>query len=642
VTLLLKPLTLLLCLIHVLWPLTAAAADASAEQSLPATIHVGSPGLLELQPVHARYHLELAPLSAQQVFDLAAGEWAAPEKATINIGPQKHAAWFRFHIKNELNTDVDRLLELRWPHLRDIDFYQRRASGEVIHLKVGLSVNGFEHYMNNTSYLFPLPLAAGESSDVLIRVHGNSYLFLPLFIWDRDLFIADHGNQLMWYCLAFGALLAMMLYNASLYVFTRDRSYYFYSLYALSILIYEISATGIGNRYLWGWSEWARLNVFVLSINMSFLCGSLFARYFLGLEQYGGWCKWLNSITVAFWAGSGLLVLLGVTEVYGLAESMSLFTCFAALITSMYLWKKGNVSARYFTIAWTALIVFTMGTVMMLNGSMPYNAFTQYGQIIGFVLEMLLLSFALAERINRERKQREEAQQVALQLQTEISDEREDRVQAQQQLLELQKQTNKELECRVSERTDELEKAMSELEAANSELEKLSVTDPLTTLSNRRYFDEVLERELQRSQRTQKPLALVMVDLDHFKQINDNYGHLAGDDCLRLVAATLKKLVTRGTDLIARYGGEEFVVILADTTEDDAYRVAERIRSEIIKIHLIYGGSRIPMSASLGVAGVAMGRVMTPGQLIGAADDALYQAKNSGRNRSVVAKTNVS
>src|SRR5690606_26683429 len=130
-------------------------------------------------------------------------------------------------------------------------------------------------------------------------------------------------------------------------------------------------------------------------------------------------------------------------------------------------------------------------------------------------------------------------------------------------------------------RTAELERTMKNLELANRELAKLSVTDPLTKLHNRRYFDETLQAELSRAVRTGQPLALILVDIDHFKAINDTYGHLVGDECLKLVASTLRQVVHRSADLVARYGGEEFAVVLPGIAPDDATEMANRLRQAI-------------------------------------------------------------
>ena len=153
-----------------------------------------------------------------------------------------------------------------------------------------------------------------------------------------------------------------------------------------------------------------------------------------------------------------------------------------------------------------------------------------------------MLSIALASLINHEHEIRLKAQQSALYLTRQVVREREGKLKTQERLLELQRHTNEDLELKVLDRTNELERTLKSLELANKELSKLSFADPLTKVSNRRYFDQVMEGEIKRASRTQQPLAVAIADIDHFKDINDTFGHLIGDECLRLVANALSRL----------------------------------------------------------------------------------------------------
>lgn len=166
-------------------------------------------------------------------------------------------------------------------------------------------------------------------------------------------------------------------------------------------------------------------------------------------------------------------------------------------------------------------------------------------------------------------------------------------------------------------------------------LEELSVTDGLTGLANRRAFDDQLEKEWRRAVRTRTPVALIMADLDHFKEFNDACGHLAGDECLRKVAAVLAQAARRVTDLSARYGGEEFAVLLSDTTWDSAVTLAEALRVgvESLGISPPGTGSAAVVTLSLGVSMTYPHEGADPHDLIRAADEALYRAKRKGRNR---------
>ena len=174
-----------------------------------------------------------------------------------------------------------------------------------------------------------------------------------------------------------------------------------------------------------------------------------------------------------------------------------------------------------------------------------------------------------------------------------------------------------------------------ELLRKNEQLALLSVTDELTGLSNRRAIDRALSREWPRHARSGEPLALLLLDIDHFKKYNDQYGHLAGDDCLKLVANALANVGQEVDALVARYGGEEFAILLPNTSLPEAEKLAEacvnRVRQANVDTHKSAAGSRLSISA--GVAVMKAGHGLTSAALIKAADDALYRAKHAGRAR---------
>jgi diguanylate cyclase (GGDEF)-like protein len=173
-----------------------------------------------------------------------------------------------------------------------------------------------------------------------------------------------------------------------------------------------------------------------------------------------------------------------------------------------------------------------------------------------------------------------------------------------------------------------------ELKRYRDMLERSAATDGLTGLANRRSFDATIDREWRRAQRLRTPLALLMMDVDHFKAFNDHYGHLAGDDCLRQIAAALGKCARRATDLIARYGGEEFACILPETGAEAARSVAQRILEEVRACRVRHAPSSEfeYVTLSIGLA-VSVPNAREPiSELIRKADALLYQAKHAGRN----------
>jgi len=167
---------------------------------------------------------------------------------------------------------------------------------------------------------------------------------------------------------------------------------------------------------------------------------------------------------------------------------------------------------------------------------------------------------------------------------------------------------------------------------AERSLATLAATDSLTGLANRRRLDQVLRLEWARAQRNRRPLAILMVDIDHFKAFNQRHGHAGGDHALREVAKTIEHAIRRPADLAARYGGEEFQVVLPETELAGALMLAERIRADVQALPL-FGEDSLPITVSIGIGLYIPGTQQDLARLLGAADEALYRAKAGGRNR---------
>jgi diguanylate cyclase (GGDEF)-like protein len=178
-----------------------------------------------------------------------------------------------------------------------------------------------------------------------------------------------------------------------------------------------------------------------------------------------------------------------------------------------------------------------------------------------------------------------------------------------------------------------IKRLQDELREANVRLAEMSVTDGLTGMYNHRYFVEQLEVEINRSRRFRRPLAVIMLDIDHFKKVNDTFGHMFGDYVLRKVSEVFQRTVRAG-DVVARYGGEEFAILATET--DGAAALAERIRSAIETTDFHFEGQQTKVRISAGVCQAVAGSVEDGGELLRQADEALYEAKQGGRNRVIV------
>lgn len=188
---------------------------------------------------------------------------------------------------------------------------------------------------------------------------------------------------------------------------------------------------------------------------------------------------------------------------------------------------------------------------------------------------------------------------------------------------------------RAVELTYEKEDLVAALTTAHDKLTVLAATDSLTTLPNRRKFDEALEGELARLRRSRAPLSMILIDVDHFKPFNDSYGHVAGDQCLKNIAVVLGSILSRPSDVAARYGGEEFAAILPDTSHAGATALAEHIRAAVAALDVEHRASPTApyVTVSLGVVTLDCAHVELPQEAIRVVDEQLYAAKAAGRNR---------
>jgi diguanylate cyclase (GGDEF)-like protein len=196
-----------------------------------------------------------------------------------------------------------------------------------------------------------------------------------------------------------------------------------------------------------------------------------------------------------------------------------------------------------------------------------------------------------------------------------------------------QRETAERLEDSIQSRTLELQVALTELGDINRALEEQNTQDALSGVRNRAYFDKKIQAEMKRSRREQRPLALVMLDIDHFKQINDRHGHLAGDAVIRGVAQRIQAQLKRSSDHICRYGGEEFALILPNTDADGAVALAEQVRLSIAQSPFETEIGELSVQISAGCYAAVAESAMLSSTYIMAADEALYRAKHAGRNQ---------
>lgn len=318
--------------------------------------------------------------------------------------------------------------------------------------------------------------------------------------------------------------------------------------------------------------------------------------------------------------------------------SISGIICLYFLIVSILLSKlcviwQANQHHLLTAIKSLIIVFFSCFLLSLLALSLKltwFFAIESYLVILFSTLELWLLYSHTLETIKREKITAQQHHSENLLQSAEIS------------LLQKTLDTSQEeLESKVQERTLELNIALQELEERNRELAAKTTIDELTGLYNRRYYDQKVLAEYRRSRRNLSPLSLIILDIDHFKKVNDTYGHLAGDECLKALAQVIKGSLHRSTDIACRFGGEEFCLILPETPSAGAELFANSLREKVANLAVNFQSQTINFTISCGVSTYKQQANSDPNSIFSAADKALYQAKQQGRNQVIVAEANL-
>lgn len=596
-----RPMALIVLLILLCqWPY------ARAEPALELVEGVTQTSLAEY--TRYRHDINASDDTTSALRRLAAGEFAPLPDGKHEFGFQEGAFWFHVSLVNRNPHEQRWLLVQRYALSDYIDVYLKYPDGRVVHQAGGDALPFESRGIRYRHPNFWLDLPVDERVDLLVRVQSQSSMQVPLDLYTPTAFVDLSRDAQLAIGIYYGILTALFFYNLVLWLTLRDPGYFWYLFHISAFGMVLFTLNGLGFEYLWPHSPWLADKSVPLSICLALIGMLQFARTFLELPDRWRSGNTISLVLIAFFALLGAASLeLPYRVSIQIATKAVLFGVAWIAIATVVVLRRGYAAAWLFLAAWALFLLGTTTFTLVAFGILPKTFYTEYGVQMGSALEMLLLSIALGRRYSSLRNENER----------------------------IVSEANLRLERKVAQRTQELRGTLAQLEDAHSRLRDSSRRDGLTGLYNRTHFREAFEDLLHDSRANGRPLSLLMIDLDHFKNINDHYGHLVGDDCLRWAAHRIGDTLRPHKALLARYGGEEFIVGLPNHDLAAAADVGETLRRQLQQDTFTVRGHQIRISASIGVHTVQSTKdiVSSIDAALMAADLALYSAKAKGRDQ---------
>lgn len=516
------------------------------------------------------YEDTTATMTLSKVRQLTSDNFKPLNKEVASHPFTNSAFWYQFKVLNKEHTPVSRLMVSEPAWLDSVNITVISPQGQLKTYQGGniypYSKRELNHYLTNFKHDFEPGI-----STVYLQVKTRDPFIVSLSILEESVFLAKQVEESIYTSLIYGGIVAMLFYNLFLFFGIKQRYYLYYVLFLGAFLAMNASYNGYTFMFLLGDHPAEQNWLQSITIYAFSLTALLFSRSFLNLRKYH---KRLYKITsyMIF-----LIIIIALLSAFiGGYHYHVMYSIILVMLVSTYIfgmalfsWLGGNRSARFFLLGTASGLIGAFITALTVLSFIPFTYITYKANDFGMYIDIILLSLALSDRMK-----------ITLE-----------------------------------------EKLIAE---------KAAKTDIITGLYNRRAYYEISEIEYQRLLRHPKELSVIMFDIDHFKSINDNYGHNTGDEILNRIGNIVKNLI-REYDYAFRMGGDEFLVLLPETNDKQASQLAERIRKAIENYTLVKN-PKLVITASFGIAQYNQMDTSIE-KLTRRADEALYQAKRSGRNR---------
>ena len=496
----------------------------------------------------------------------------------VSLGTTSRMTWAKIEIENANTTPIKVYLHHPYAyHNHKVELYEI-VNGTLTRERVlDMDRKETQQWMYRGSAVFDITLEPNQHKTLFVKSQSFSHQWFTLNLYDEDQSKRALLGLYTDIALLAGMLLALIIYNFLLFFSSRLREHFFYACYLVAGGFWVALSYGLLADLF---------NVYgsiTLKWHLSLVAMPIFLLLFM-INIF----ETKKKYPIEHWALLSILTLLICDFVYGLFDMITALNYSSTLaaimmvvsvsVTISMLIRKHPI-APFFLLGHGLFAIFSTMAVLFYKGKAEFTYINSHGVGIGIMLEALVLSLIIAHRI----------------------------------------------------------RSLETMKAAQDELKLLASTDSLTQLFNRRHFNTEAEYLLQQAKQLQQPAAIAMLDIDHFKKVNDTHGHSFGDKVIIQVANTLMA-ECRQQDVLARYGGEEFIILMTNTSIGEAFNLVEQIRQELAKATVILNNTQsVNFTISAGIAAIDLENPILKNS-INQADKALYQAKENGRNQSLVYK----
>lgn len=598
----------------VLWLLACTPVHAATPDPARADSVLAVTGETQRTRLEGRFDIVEAPIEPGATHPAWSEDshphWLQTRENARLPGMSTHGWWMRLHLRNADDVDRERVLYIQQPTLDDIRFELSCGNGYTTSTTSGDAHPYSARDIPDRQPAFAFLVPAAETCRLVIAVSSMETLQFPALLTDTATYLVIQQRDNLLHGLMLGMNFLLVAGAIALAIISRRYTAVLFVAMVGSHVALTLVMSGIGYQFYWGEIPGLQRTLPSISIAMAWILTGMLSKHILprnngvtkasALLKHSYWLAALIATTHLFLPDSRLIAALIIVIVLGLAA-------LAAETVRAVIYRDETSSRFPINRTATATVVLIVSAIIEslgFIGIIPLGEHYLLALQAGFLIQGALLLDTLATALPREK--------VAIPA------------------------AEHEINRRVAERTRELASMVAQLKSSNSELDRMSRTDPLTGTFNRRFMDNSLAHLANISTREQMPVSFLLIDIDFFKQVNDRYGHPIGDSCLRQVADTIRSQLRDPQDLLCRYGGEEFAVILPGTDQEGAMVVAEKIRQAVSTAPITdNNGDPVPITVSAGISTV-MGCADIQALIYGA-DQALYEAKRAGRNRCQVA-----